>query len=1049
MAGKTIRYYNLTGGLNTIQGLGTINQTPNKTEATEMTNVEFYQYSGLTTMQGNTLFGNQLLNDSGLPDRVILGYEYIYGNERYLLIGTKSGKVYEYNPKTDVYDLIFNFYTSTTRMSMCGFNNGVIISNGVDDLVWYRKDYAKESAETYKDYTVSTTANSATITGSDDCLFETWLSKGDGVIINGHTYYVDEVVSDTEFTVDPDLPNSDPSSDDNIPTETLTDVAWSLADTAYCNAVYQAYNSTDGTSTTEKYPVRGLALNSYEGRIFVGSNDGVLYYSSLGLIHNWTLDTSGSATGGDAGAIPSFYEDNSDFVALGIWDKYLVLHKREKSYLLNGTDSDTSNWSIEPYSNYTCDSQQSFVNINNGYYVYSRVSQGIFPMLQRTIYNSVYQGKELSLKIHDSFKYLNTGLLDEIYATSHPYKQYIMFYMPLKTGLGSNDCFIYDYKVGGWLHRHVPQEVTAAFQYNNEVFIGTEDGTVLKEFNSTSFYNVNDPSNPYPVEFNWKSPWFTFGGGTNWTTLEEMRVKIAEENTSNFYINTYNDGGVKRSTRHVTNNQTNATGLIWDVGYNEADMTYKDQFPEKITSYELLGSDGNTYYATDLNVLTSVGGKLYLDKECTQFYCYSQTLIYVTAGTASDYTYKVDLIKPSYAYYKKGTTYKAYAATDDSGWIAWIKNDTYNVAYTNIKKTTTTSKEVTYYCFGVYDGRGYTRVQEYSSVGYSLLYIGERIWINKEDYDNYSTTTGRSLRARVQISDSEITDTVSGDHLMVLQASRILTGNKVTIKVYVNSNQVLKPVEIIQEENVTFKKGDFNFPYSTLIIGGDPGHTNPQVQDRYSSEDITEDVEKTSYVSNGSTTAPGNGLSFSITARDEDNDTITVNGKVLTRDSSYDSGSYVDTVYYNPDDTLSVGDKVYTKSNMTGSTKTISSVDDDDTYTCSDGTVIYRYEDGDTEYTATSYFKSTTVTYTQTGNTFEIDNPDYYPYPTDGLDSNITDTKWDLNKWVKSMQVTKRFPVGGVYFQTIQLEFKGETINNNMTIYGFELDGIQLTETPY
>lgn len=1013
MAGKTIRYYNLTGGLNTIQGLGTINQTPNKTEATEMTNIEFYQYSGLTTMQGNTLFGNQLLNDSGLPDRVILGYEYIYSNERYLLIGTKSGKVYEYNSKTDVYDLIFNFYTSTTRMSMCGFNNGVIISNGIDDLVWYRKDYAKESAETYKDYTVSTTANSATITGSDDCLFETWLSKGDGVIINGHTYYVDEVVSDTEFTVDPDLPNPNLSSDDNIPTETLTDVAWSLADTAYCNAVYQAYNSTDGTASTEKYPVRGLALNSYEGRIFVGSNDGVLYYSSLGLIHNWTLDTSGTATGGDAGAIPSFYEDNSDFVALGIWDKYLVLHKREKSYLLNGTDSDTSNWSIEPYSNYTCDSQQSFININNGYYVYSRVSQGIFPMLQRTVYNSVYQGKELSLKIHDSFKYLNTGLLNEIYITSHPYKQYIMFYMPLKTGLGSNDCFIYDYKVGGWLHRHVPQEVTAAFQYNNEVFIGTEDGTVLKEFNSTSFYNVNDPSNPYPVEFNWKSPWFTFGGGTNWTTLEEMRVKIAEENTSNFYINTYNDGGIKRSTRHVTNNQTNATGLIWDVGYNEADMTYKDQFPEKITSYELLGSDGNTYYATDLNVLTSVGGKLYLDKECTQFYCYSQTLIYVAEGTSSDYNYKVDLIKPSYAYYKKGTTYKAYAATDGSGWIAWIKNDTYNVAYTNIKKITKTEGDK-YYAFAGAKG-GNSKVADTS-----LIY-----WTTNLSYIDGTTVPPNNTPIYIKLADGSFTNVYNNFYYKFGVAAEGIAYAHAVGGTIESSTAVIVGVRYSIASN----------EFTTSLY-----------------QRVTEyDYQKTvtEYVSNGSTTAPGDGLSFSIIARDEDNDTITVNGKVLTRDSSYDSGSYVDVVYYNPDDTLSVGDKVYTKSNMTGSTKTISSVDDDDTYTCSDGTVIYRYEDGDTEYTVTNYFKQSNVTYTQTGNTFEIDNPDYYPYPTAGLDSNITDTKWDLNKWVKSMQVTKRFPVGGVYFQTIQFEFKGETINNNITIYGFELDGIQLTETPY
>ena len=97
----TKRYYNLTGGLNTSCGLGTINQSTNRTESPEMVNVEYYKLSGLQTMAGNTQFG------STLDSKVTVGYEYILQDESYMIVCTSNGGVYEYNKLSTDFKLIY------------------------------------------------------------------------------------------------------------------------------------------------------------------------------------------------------------------------------------------------------------------------------------------------------------------------------------------------------------------------------------------------------------------------------------------------------------------------------------------------------------------------------------------------------------------------------------------------------------------------------------------------------------------------------------------------------------------------------------------------------------------------------------------------------------------------------------------------------------------------------------------------------------------------------------------------------------------------------
>jgi hypothetical protein len=528
--GATVKYYNLTGGLNTVQGIGTINQSNKRTESPDMKNVEYYKLGGLKSMEGNTQFANTL------PSQISLGFEYVYGNNKYMVVTTVDGTLYIYDKISNTFKEIFKFKTPTSRHSICTFNNGIVVSNGVDDLLFYQ--YGRHNLLSG---TVTTSTENNSVTGTST-KFTTQLSVGDYIEINSVKYKVIEITSDTELRIEP------------TPTEAVTDSNYYLSDISELNAVYK---NTDDPNISK--PVRGLALQSYQGRIFVGGNDGILYYSEVGLIHGWDLKYG-------AGAIPSFYDDNSDFTAFGLWDKYLIICKRERSYILDGTDADTTNWTVSPYSDFTCDSQQSWLVANNSFLVYTRTGGGIYPLLQRTIYNANYQGNDLSVKIRDSFEYVNTAKFDYIFPVYAPKKKYIMFYIPMLMGVGSNYCFIFDIQSKTWLLRVVPQDVTVAFRYNNEIYIGTSDGKILKEFSSLTF-------DGQPIEWYWKSPWFSYGEGSNYLSTREFRINIVEESTNRFHVRNRRDGKDTYNTRAVSNNLDSFIGLVWDVDNKENSLT--------------------------------------------------------------------------------------------------------------------------------------------------------------------------------------------------------------------------------------------------------------------------------------------------------------------------------------------------------------------------------------------------------------------------------------------------------------------------------------------
>lgn len=734
MAGLTTRYYNLTGGLNASQGIGTINQTPKRTDTPQSFNVELHKLGGIKTMRGNKQVGNTL------GATVTLGHEYVKGSKKYLMVATADGKIYQYNNITQTYQEVYQFPTATRRHSAVNFNQGVVFTNGVDDLVYYQ--YGRNELQ---DGTVTIEDESATVTGTSTHF--TQLSPGDYIYFESldKAYKIESIASDTSLTLSEPIDIVNPTrqfyawtldgttyytttTDNNssnvdiytisqgsaslqaftgnivndtlqITTGSTTTVERTVTD-YYCysiqedsgysvvslirgyvylpenpglgsnlftiptastrvsdwqmsvnypqatslsqlsqptvftfqsgtNATLTVFSLNNGlanafslngntssrygsltydgsknithtvqetidTTITKVYSrdensdatievattgvsfylgpiselnatyinsddpsveeqIRGLAINTWQGRLFVGGNDGTLYYSEVGLIHGWDLKYG-------AGAIPMFYNDNSDFTALGLYGEYLVIHRRDYTYYLLPGTGDPDTWQLVPFADISCDSQQSWLSIANSYYVYSRLNQGIFPLMRRTIFINNYLGQELSEKIADDFDLINKSAYDKIFPVFEPHRSYILFYVPMLQGKGSNYCYCYDTISKSWWLRIVPQNVTIAFRFQDRIFIGTSDGKVLEEFKGLSFDGE-------PIEFSYRTPWFSFGDGTNYLSTREFRVKFDGELTNHFYVRNRRNGEEKYQERLVTDNQGTIDSLIWDIGF--------------------------------------------------------------------------------------------------------------------------------------------------------------------------------------------------------------------------------------------------------------------------------------------------------------------------------------------------------------------------------------------------------------------------------------------------------------------------------------------------
>lgn len=1025
MAGKTLSYFNLTGGLNTVQTMATINSSTNRTESPDMVNVEYFKLSGLRTMNGNVgLNSSNAINEDDTTSQINFGYEYIKGNERFMIVAD-SQTIYEYNPFTDTFTTLISFETAGNGITMCGYANGVVIASPVNNyLIYYKKDRYDSSLGT-----ISVTANSdiATITGT----IPDFLAKGDIVSVDDIQYEILSIDVDQnqiKFT--------------EVAEATYSGTNFKLTDFTkiYCTytSIVDEGGGTTSTTTTTFIP---KVVQSHQGRIWVGAKiDGeetaaYLIYSDLGNIHN--AFEGGDASAYDAGYFAEFWEDTSDITAIGTWDKYIVCHKREHTYLIDTSNSDATNWNVQSYSEYTCDNQRGFVKANNGYYTYCSTVGGIYPMIQRTIYSAISQGAEASTKIRDTFLNLNNYALDQIFAVYHPYKKYVMFYMPMIGEEGSNNCYILDLQTKSWLHRRIPQFVTTAFEFDNKVYVGTRDGKIFEEFRGTTF-------DGQPIEFSWKSPWFVWGGMTNWTTTREFRVKMSQEGTNNFYIRNRRDGLDEYKQRTITNTSNQVQSLVWDAATLTDDLN--PDYVSTFTAYSYTGADSKTYYAFE----TPLRNQTPMHEYTAPLTSITLSLVNTVAAGALSYKDVSDKNDYDDADWGTGTRfafkytptipqYLCYRSTKDSNIKAWVTRGVTNKAVVNVKKQTTL-------------------------VGIVLSGVQFRL--------------SSSLLSSIETAQS--------------QGKRLVYRSGNYPKEFYGRNAAGKWVNTWNEGGVTAGYDIFinrlasgsnppaNFDGGVYTTDGTnyldlPSYNGQSSLTRNTTNNVVQEVW------NGKTTRSG----MTKTVSSYSSNSIVIEGVTYNRYPSGDEGSLDDTsnivtVYANTEK-LTVGQTVYTSAALTTPYGTVSSINGTN-YNISGRIFVPSPDDNDIGNDTVYYLtkpvfpniSSTTYSGTSTGSFIVRNAPSYLN--SDGTSNNyadsvkfLTDSKWANgrddatnisttltseettygNTWVNTGQITKRFPIDRQYFQTLQIEFCGETEGQGIELYGFEIDGIQLTEVPW
>ncbi len=127
-------YFNNTGGLNKFLSEAQLNQSPKGTDWFDAQNVECYKSGGIRKMKGckNILF-------SELPSGTqILGiFEYIRAGQSYPVINTSEGKLYKFEIESGELSLLYSGLDTSAKCLYANYNNGVIMTNGVDSPIFY------------------------------------------------------------------------------------------------------------------------------------------------------------------------------------------------------------------------------------------------------------------------------------------------------------------------------------------------------------------------------------------------------------------------------------------------------------------------------------------------------------------------------------------------------------------------------------------------------------------------------------------------------------------------------------------------------------------------------------------------------------------------------------------------------------------------------------------------------------------------------------------------------------------------------------------------
>ncbi len=259
----------------------------------------------------------------------------------------------------------------------------------------------------------------------------------------------------------------------------------------------------------------------YKGRVWC-SWGSTLFYTALGTYNDFvTVD--------DAGYINDFHTDTSDITGLKTYKDYLAIYKRDKVYLLSGSNQD--DFVIIPFADKGTVAQSSVINVDNKQYF---LSNGIYALEQVGELNQIRLGGEISSYIQPEFSKFDNSNLKNTQAIHYQSKHQIWFLFPYQNSVYYKTIWIYDYVEKVWYKRVLPQSITCCTIFNSIILSADGEGNIYREDYGTSF-------NGESIDFMWKSPFLSLSNVHHRKLIDEFYFVLDDEQDNKFKFSVYKD----------------------------------------------------------------------------------------------------------------------------------------------------------------------------------------------------------------------------------------------------------------------------------------------------------------------------------------------------------------------------------------------------------------------------------------------------------------------------------------------------------------------------
>lgn len=302
-------------------------------------------------------------------------------------------------------------------------------------------------------------------------------------------------------------------------------------------------------------PLYPETIAVYKGRVWC-AKDSTIYYSALGTYDDFKTDN-------DAGYINDFHTDTADIIVMHAYKDYLAVYKRERVYLLSGSNPET--FAITLFADKGSIARKAVVNVDNKQYF---LSNGIFALEQVGELNQIRLGSEISLKIKDEFNNnFDTPRMKNTIALHYQNKSQTWFLFPY---LGDNfyhTIWINDYVNKAWYKRVLPQNITTACNFNSYIVTADDKGRIYYEDFGTTFDGQS-------IKFLWKSPFLSLGNVHHRKLIDEFYFLLDDLHDNNFKFSVFKDydSGYSEDKECISLRYYNK--LIWAEDSSPDDSSY-------------------------------------------------------------------------------------------------------------------------------------------------------------------------------------------------------------------------------------------------------------------------------------------------------------------------------------------------------------------------------------------------------------------------------------------------------------------------------------------